>query len=427
MAKIKILIFCLLLVGLTIGCGSKGAPSGGARDLERPEILAISPDQFSDISEQDIEITFSKPIQKNSIFTGISIYPPILEKKYKWDGNNLSIEIREELPDSTNYIFFLNSSITCTHDNKLDRDYSYVFHTGQLNDYQLQGEIQYEEKTDYGSEVILNLFAADSTFIKRTTASSYYYIISDLNPEAYIIRSFIDKNQNGTYDANSEPFANIYAPYASEATNLLKLVYQDTVKPKIAKLSISNQKQLQIKFTEAIQTPSNIKIVADSTEAELPIIRQVLADDLLKLIVAEMDTLNYTITFPILEDMKNNISENLTRSFLGSTLLDTIPPTITSSNPRNGATLNTLKPKLEIRFSEIIFTEALQAELEEVESGRTLGLDILAGDSDLFLLQPQQKLRNLSSYLLKLDFTDSSNNRVEEKYELNFIPIIRAE
>jgi len=426
MLKIKLYFIFILLLFL-ISCGSKDAPSGGPRDVESPKILAITPDQFSDISSSDIEIAFSKPIKKNSIFNGITIYPPILKKKYQWDGNNLTIQIDEELPDSTNFILYLNSSITCTHDNRLDKAYSYVFHTGKLNDYSLQGEIQYEQEEDYGSEVILNLFAADSTFIKRTTTRAYYFIISDLNPEAYIIRSFIDKNDNAAYDANSEPFANLYLPYQSESRPLLELAYQDTVKPKLTKLSIPNQRQLEIKFSEIVKAPTEVKIEADSTGLELPIIKQVLHKDLLKLIVTEMDTLDYSIIFPVLEDMKNNLSENLARSFRGVATKDTIPPQVIASQPRNGATLETLDPIIEIQFSEIIFTDDLQAELEEVESGRIFELEILAGDSDFYLLKTEQSLKNFSSYRLRLDFLDSSDNRVQEIFELNFIPILREQ
>ncbi len=76
-----------------------------------PEILNVTPDEFSDLTDQNIEITFSKPIDQNTIITGITSYPPILKKKFKWDGTTLIIRIMEALEQDTNYFFAFNTNI----------------------------------------------------------------------------------------------------------------------------------------------------------------------------------------------------------------------------------------------------------------------------------------------------------------------------
>ena len=72
-------IFLLMLI---LSCGHKKAPTGGEKDIIKPEIVAIVPEEFSDIHGKNIEVTFSKPIDRSTIFTGFYVYPPILKKKF---------------------------------------------------------------------------------------------------------------------------------------------------------------------------------------------------------------------------------------------------------------------------------------------------------------------------------------------------------
>ena len=423
--KYSLNLLILLLSIALIGCGSKGSPTGGKKDTIKPEIIVVNPDQFSDISDTEIEITFSKPIKKNSILTGISIYPPILSKKFIWDSNILTIRIQEELQDSSNYFFHFNKNIKCTHGNALDKEYDFVFHTGSLNQYSVEGLIEYEENSDFGSDITMNIFSADSTFIRRETAKAYYFAVKDLNPTAYEIRAFIDKNENERYDANKEPFARQYIPYNIAERPTLNLAYQDTVKPKIRKHIIYNSSAIEIEFTEKINTPENIVIYQDSTEIELPIIAQSFNGEVLKLLVSEQDTLRYKIQFEEIADFKGNINENPSLLFSGTTIQDTIPPEVISTYPRTGSTISTLKPKLKIEFDEIILAKDFTSVLYEVETNKTVQTELLESDSDFYLLTPNGSLNNLSSYRLEINFSDSKGNRASDEYQLLFIPIIR--
>ena len=102
----KYIIKCILILLITTGlisCGHKKNPTGGKKDTIQPKIVSVIPDEYSNITDSNIEVIFSKPIERNTILTGIYIYPPILKKKYSWDGNILTIKILEELEKNTNY------------------------------------------------------------------------------------------------------------------------------------------------------------------------------------------------------------------------------------------------------------------------------------------------------------------------------------
>ena len=133
-------LIILISIGL-ISCGHKQNPTGGKKDTIHPEIVSITPDEYSDITDSNIEIIFSKPIERSTILSGIYIYPPILKKKYSWDGNILTIKILEELEKNTNYYFNFSEKIEGEHGNFLDKGSSFVFASGNLNSNRISGKI----------------------------------------------------------------------------------------------------------------------------------------------------------------------------------------------------------------------------------------------------------------------------------------------
>ena len=78
------LCYLLILMVIISGCGNKKSPTGGPQDIEKPTVLATSPIEFGDISSGVIEISFSKPMDKNSLANSIYIYPPVQIKKSLW-------------------------------------------------------------------------------------------------------------------------------------------------------------------------------------------------------------------------------------------------------------------------------------------------------------------------------------------------------
>ena len=121
------LIFAILIFSGLISCGHKKNPTGGKKDTIQPEIVSVIPDEYSDITDSDIEIIFSKPIERNTILSGINIYPSIIKKKFSWDGNILTIKILEELEKNTNYYFNFSEKIKGEHGNFLNTSSSFIF------------------------------------------------------------------------------------------------------------------------------------------------------------------------------------------------------------------------------------------------------------------------------------------------------------
>ena len=421
----QLLVFCL--IGIIIaGCGHRKRPTGGPRDTVKPEIISISPNEFSDISKRDIEVVFSKPIERNTIISGLYIYPPILNKKFKWDKNVLIIKILETLEDSTNYFFTFAKTIKGEHRNELNDEYTFTFSSGNLNTNRISGEIIYEDTDDASKPVNLKLMSSDSTFILKRKLSHKTYELNNLNNIDHIIEAYIDLNNNNNYEYGKEPYFYYQVPANLFSSVDLEMSYEDSLKPELKSAKAVWNNMIELTCSEQISGFDAIQIhTADSLSQQILIIENSLNSDVLSILTEPLDTLRYNITITRLKDMKMNCSDSLQIFVDGSVVQDSIPPEIISVFPRNGATVDNLKPRIMIQFSEIILEQNFSAKLRALESGEEFQLELIEKNSDRYKLKPVGKLKNYSSYTLSVNVSDLTGNNSAEDDVITFIPIIR--
>ncbi|MDP3113218.1 MAG: Ig-like domain-containing protein [Candidatus Cloacimonadaceae bacterium] len=420
----------LIIIALAIvihGCGSKKSPTGGAVDSEKPTVLTSLPAAFGQISNGRILIDFSKPMDKSSITQGIYIYPPIADKKITLDKNTVTILINEELKTDTNYYVTLTTRLKDIRGNNLEENQTLVFASGKLNNYRVAGTIEYEYPLDRNSYIQFNLLSADSLIVLSQKISGGAYAIDALNPSDYILRAYIDKNNNGRYDFSIEPWFETKSSIR-QATNInMTMAYADTTRPVINNIQLRSNREIQIDFSEAVKSYSNLRISRVHDKTELKIIKQLLLGDKLLLLTAEMDSSAYAIEIIALSDHKANAHPRTLYRFNGTTQKDETPPTIVSANPRNGTSVNDLEPVLEVRFSEIIPLENVMVKLISTEGGEVIAMDIIQADHFVCKFRPKRPLQNYRTHSLIIgsESSDISGNKLESDFKLVFLPLKR--
>jgi len=419
------IIIVILLASFT-SCGHKKNPTGGRKDTINPEIVSIYPDEYSDISDSNIEVIFSKPIERSTILSGIYIYPPILQKKYSWDGNILTIKILEDLEEDTNYYFNFTNSIKGEHGNFLNSSETFIFAYGQLNSYRISGNLLFEDEQDKNKPVNITLLTADSTKIFSKIVTGSKYVLEDLNSEEQILRAFTDVNSNDKYEQASEPFFQKLIDPVKEPLQDIYLAYTDTLKPQLKSVTVFNNQNVDLKFTEPVESISNITITStDSLSITLDVVSYFLENEDLIMLTAPQDTTQYKLYVEDILDPKNNLTKLDSIVFDGSAKQDTIPPEVISSKPRTGSSVNTILPKLSVEFSEIIMEEDVNANLIEIETGKKEPIVILKSNSKHYIFASQHKLNNYSSYRFDLNVSDVSGNKLIKPLEIIFLPIVR--
>jgi len=422
----RLSIILLLLIFLT-SCGSKKSPTGGPEDLERPVIISSLPPQYSNISEGRIEINFSKPLDKTSIPHSIYIYPPVMNKKITVDKNSIIIQINEKLLPDTNYYVIISTRLKDIRGNSPDENQTLVFTSGKLNQLRLSGTIDYEYTRDISLPVQMSLLSADSLLVLSQVSQGSSYALEPLNPAHYILRAYIDKNLNGHYDFTQEPY--FEQPVRVEhSTNLnLFLAYADTTKPNIKLVTPKHNREIEITFTEAIKGYNSIRINRLENKEELPVLLSYLEEDKLTVLTAPQEAFAYTMEISGAEDRKGNVMQVINSEFRASTVLDTQPPEVLYSSPRNGTSVKSREPILEVCFSEVIPRSSIKVSLKAAETKTDIPLDILQSDSRIYRFKPQKPLQNYRSYVLTVSATDISGNGMPESFILNFLPLIYQE
>lgn len=417
------LFFSLFCLAFLISCGSKKSPTGGALDTDKPTVLTTFPAQYGQLDQGRIEINFSKHLDKSSVPQAIYIYPPVLNKKVTVDKSTLRIELMEKLQANTNYYITLSTRLKDIRGNALAQNQTMVFAHGEFNNLRLAGTIGYEDPGDFGLPVQVSLLSADSLLVLNQKLSGGAYAIDALNPSSYILRAYVDKNLNGRYDISQDPWFEQHFTL-SRMTNIdLFLAYADTTKPVLRNVQAKSSRQVEAIFSENVARYGSVLVKRADNDDQLPVIVSKLKDNKLTLLTAVQDTTTYILELREVQDAKGNTTAISSLRFRASTLVDETPPDVVFTNPRNGTSVNSLEPVLEVHFSEIIPSGGFSATLLEGSGPNEIPFSVLASDDTIYRLRPTRPLQNYRSHLLKLSASDINGNTVD--FELNFLPLKR--
>ncbi len=422
----KVFKLCLLLVVVLFlaSCGSKKSPTGGPVDLEKPEVLSIIPAEYSQLTGE-IEITFSKAMDRQSFTEGIYFYPPILSKKISYSGRTLNIKILEPLQPDCIYHLTLGSGIKDTRSNSMNKPNSFVFLSGKPIQNRISGQVTYEKASDAGKPLTLTLFSADSLLVLTKEFSGSNYLIDALNPAEYLLRAYQDLDLNSRYDYGREPFFEQLVDVRKSRSFDINMTYADSSRAVIRSVRPISNTELEVRLSK---TPTSIgkMEISSSDGSSLAIRYSELAQNVLTLITAAQDTLQYRLTIKDLKDSKGNLNPESSLAFAGSSVPDTQKPTILSSTPRNGTSVNSLEPVLELSFDEIIPEQHLKLRLIATETNKEVPIKILKANSKTCRIKPATPLTNYRSYTLIIlaETSDSAGNTLEKEHKISFMPLL---
>lgn len=428
--KQNTLLIVLLLfstVYIVSSCGSKRSPTGGKEDIDKPTVLASIPEEYAEISDQKIELTFSKPIDRTSFLKGIYIYPPITNKKIYYEANLVTIKFLEALEKDTNYYLTLTNRIKDVRGNALAKNQTLIYKHGTLQKNRISGNIVYENSKDIGLPIQLNLISTDSIWVMTKEITGKTYEIEALNPFAYTLKAYIDKNLNGRYDQNYEPYHELNVANQPIATYDLNMAYADTVKPVIRSVNAIANREYKITLNKTIESYKKIQIQSINTKESLQIYAVNHELDKITVLTAPTDTTRWLFSLIDAADKKGNSNALSSVTIRGSSNKDKTSPTVLKTNPRNGSSVNNLLPILEINFSEIIPQNLFFATLIEVESGRDIPFKVLKTNGMIYQIQPRTPLKNYMTCMLTIEnnTSDISGNTLQKPFKLVILPLVR--
>jgi hypothetical protein len=337
----------------------------------------------------------------------------------------LLLRIMEPLQANTNYYFTFTPRIQDERGNPLEDNQTFVFSNGTLQTNRISGEFDLENPDDAKLPINLSLLDSDSLLVFNKMIKGATYELDNLSPRQYILRAFIDKNVNGKYDFGVDPFAETTAPNNSISTINLNLAYSDTSKVVLKSANVISNREIDISFTEPVKSLRSIRISAKNGSVELPVELQYIDGSKLTVLTAIQDTLKYEISIRDISDRKDNLTPESHLYFIGSSQADKTLPAIVSTFPRNGTSINDLRPDVKVVFSEIIPMNNIKYSLVDTETNQKIDVDVTSGNEKIYGFKPKKPLQNYHSYKFIISHitSDISSNALGKDYEFLFLTL----
>ncbi len=416
--KLSIIIFLLLTA-----CGKAKSPTGGPQDKEPLKIISIFPDHYASISDKKIEITFNKEVDKRSATNAFRFYPPLESLEIVSDDNEVTLVIDEDLTPNRNYYLTISNVLKDTRNNLLENNITYTFSNGKLQDSRLFGDIIYQEEQDNTLEKRLILLDQDSVTVFIKNFSSNSYDIDGLEHRPYIIRSFIDKNYNGRYDIEKEPYFEKHIDSLKTQKLDIVLAYIDTSRVLAQRASSLNNRLVEITMSEEPVNFDSLSIINEADSSAFIYSHTVLEKDKLFIVTSSQDTLDYRLSIYNLQDKNSNQTPVSRITFKGTTKIDSLNLNILESYPNNGATVIENIPEINITFDKIVLKDGIIASLKENETNQFVDLEVLNSNSFHATFRPKKRLKSFNSYTFTISSQskDFLGNSLDQALEINFM------
>lgn len=205
----------VLAVLLFFACANVVAPTGGARDMDPPEVVRSTPPNFSvNFEGERIRIFFNEFIELRNIRQQLLISPPIEQTpEVRIRGRSVVIDIEEELRPNSTYNFFFGDAIRDITEGNPIPNFQFVLSTGSYVDsLAVSGRVKnaFNLQPEEGIYVMLYENIYDSVpYLERPvylakTNKEGRFTISNMADGDYLMFALDDKNNNFKYDLPDE-------------------------------------------------------------------------------------------------------------------------------------------------------------------------------------------------------------------------------
>ena len=350
---------------LLLNCAKREFPSGGPVDVTPPQVMEVLPANNSlnvDLSSK-ITIAFSKPMNREKTTQAIFITPvPETPFRFKWKKNNLILEPSKPLEKDKTYVISIGTGAQDTHNNKLEKSYSFAFSTGQrIDSGSISGKVFFQSRPEKGISIWTYPLSKNKQPDPEVDKPEYVtfsglngeYTLSYLAEDAYRLFAVKDLNNNLLWEPDNEPLGitsrdlNLTQDTLSFSEVDFELIMRDTTAPQLVGGQSLDNRDLRLEFDEQMSSQGlyekrNYKILSDSIPGESLRVELVYTRgkdyQRIYLVTDEMSRRKYKVTVQNLTDSYGNKLNPKSSEwvFEGSESVDKFPLKIDSTYPGNG-------------------------------------------------------------------------------------------
>lgn len=267
--KIQKIISAVVFTLIVYSCANQLPPGGGEIDRIPPEIIFVyPPDQSVNFSDRFIEIKFSEYVNKRSVQESIFISPNIPQRlEYDWSGKSLEIILPDSLRENTTYTITIGTDVEDINNrNKMEKAFTFAFSTGDKIDIgTITGTVLDAKPLGimiFAYKVVsdtLNPLKQRPDYITQC-GSDGSYRLTGLSDGSYRVFAVKDEYRNFLYDPSQDQFGVPYNEVMLSEPNSLfsnlnfQLQIEDSTKPRVFGLTMTDANHLLIEFSEPIDS-----------------------------------------------------------------------------------------------------------------------------------------------------------------------------
>ena len=214
-------ISLFFIISSILSCAKQSAPLGGPKDEDAPELLSISPANESiNTKPSTIILEFDEYVRAETPNKLILVTPRINKDEIEVvaNKNKVTVNLNQELEDSTTYVFNFQKSIKDITEGNVPENLRLVFSTGPtIDSLDASGQVSFNfpQNTEVIEDVLVGLYPVNDT-INLFTGPPYYVVQTDstgkftlknLKQGQYIAVAWQDANNNNKAESKTEPYS----------------------------------------------------------------------------------------------------------------------------------------------------------------------------------------------------------------------------
>jgi hypothetical protein len=219
-------IIGLSIMIILVSCAKQGTPMGGPKDEDPPKLLSITPSNESlNVKPTIIELEFDEYIKAETPNKLIIITPRISKDEMEviTNKNRVTINLNQELEDSTTYVFNFQKSIKDITENNIPENLKLVFSTGpKIDSLTFSGNVSFilPQREKFITDVLVGLYTVDDT-TNVLTAAPYYigqadstgnFILTNIKAGEYKAYAWDDPNNSLKAEEKQEAYGFLSDP-----------------------------------------------------------------------------------------------------------------------------------------------------------------------------------------------------------------------
>lgn len=351
-------IITAVIVVLLSGCAGQRPPEGGPVDLIPPEIISVFPaPNTTRFSGSEISFEFSEYVDRRSVEEAVFISPSIENIEFDWSGTEVTLKIREPLRNNTTYVITVGTDVMDVRNrNKMAKAFSLSFSTGEkidngmitgaVYDERPQGIMIFSYRIDAIDPDTLNPVHYKPDYITQT-GNDGNFTLTNLAAGTYRLFAIKDEYRNLLYDPEVDAAGTSIDATVSLTDTLRQgitfiIAKEDTTAPRIASVTAPDDRHVVVQFSEAMDSTTvqagRFRITDTLGAPSLAIeglFRAAAPAHAFTLVTGKQipDSL-YLLSVNDIRDKAGFVIHPQARQkqFKGSAIIDTIPPSLVTSN-----------------------------------------------------------------------------------------------